>query len=132
MPSVTGIVRYDPRVRTPQGEVFDPWWLILEYDTALLERWRKVAEEEHGIRLSYPRWRAHITVVSGEIPRNRKKWGFRDGEEVRFTYTARIQTDGIFFWLPVRCDKLLDLRAALGLPRNPRRALHMTLGRVKR
>jgi len=131
VPEARGILRYDPRVETPQGEVFDPWWLILEYDSAILDRWRRAAQQQHGIRLSFPRWGAHVTVVSGEIPRHKKKWGLRNGEQVSFTYTERILTDGVFYWLNVKSGPLLDLRAALGLPRNPRRPLHITLGRVK-
>jgi len=128
----TGVLRYDPRATTPEGEVFDPWWLILDCDSALLDRWRKAAEDHYGVRLSYPRWRAHITVVNGEIPRKKKNWGLRDGEQIEFSYTTRIATDGTFYWLPVHCEQLLDLRVTLGLPRNPRRSLHMTLGRVKK
>ena len=132
MPSSTGVLRYDPRVEMPEGEVFDPWWLILEVDSALLDRWRARAEEERGIRLSYPRWGAHITVISGEIPPRKAKWGQRNGERIRFSFQEQIETDGVFCWVPVECDEALNIRAALGLPRRPRRGLHMTLGRIKR
>ena len=132
MIQTAGILRYDPRVKTPEGDVFDPWWLVLEYDSALLDHWRERVESEFGIRLSYPRWGPHISIVSGEAPRRRSRWGERDGERVAFEYVPRVETDGVFYWLPVRCDDALDIRAELGLRRIPRRALHMTLGRVKR
>ena len=132
MAASIGTLRYDPRVETPEREIFDPWWLILQYDPALLDQWRQTVEELHGIHLSYPRWGAHVTIVAGEIPRHKSKWGLRNGEQIRFTYTPHILTDDTFCWLPAKCDELLDLRATLGLPRNPRRTLHMTLGRVKK
>jgi hypothetical protein len=128
----TGILRYDPRISTAEGEIFDPWWLVLEYDSALLDHWRERAESKFGIRLSYPRWGAHISIVSGEAPRRRSQWGEQDGERIAFEYAARIETDSVFYWLAVRSADALAIRAALGLRRNPRRALHMTLGRVKR
>jgi hypothetical protein len=129
---VKGVLRYDPSVQTESGEIFDPWWLILEYDAAILDRWREVAEKRHRIRLSYPRWGAHISIVSGEIPARRSRWGWRNGEEIEFEYRPVVETDGVFYWIPARCEALLGIRESLGLPRIPRHSLHMTLGRVKR
>ena len=126
-----GKLLYDPRVVVDGVEHFDPWWVVVECDAAYLDPWRAMAEKEHGVRLTRPRWGAHLSVVSGEAPKAPERWGFRGGEEIAFEHAPAAQTDGTFFWLPVVAEELLDLREHLGLSRHPKSPLHLTLGRRK-
>ena len=132
MPQASGILRYDPRVVTTEGEIFDPWWLILEYDSMILDRFRAQVESDFNIRLAYPRWGAHITVIAGEVPRRKNRWGFREGDRIPFEFSSEVATDRTFYWLPVYCEDLPAIRERLGLRRIPNQGFHMTLGRVKR
>jgi hypothetical protein len=83
------------------------------------------------VRLSQPRWGAHISIISGEEPPHKERWGARDGERIEFTYDLAPRSEGVFYWLEVGCDELLDLREQLGLPRLPQHPFHLTLGRRK-
>jgi hypothetical protein len=129
---ITGRICYDPRATGAEGEHFDPWWVIVEYPTEDLERMRDQVERKLQIRLSWPRWGAHISVVTGEEPPRKQFWKHHDGETVRFEVGEALQTDGAFYWHNIRCPELHRLRAKLGLPRRPGRSLHLTLGRIKR
>jgi hypothetical protein len=131
MPTARGRLVYDPRVIVDGVEHFDPWWTVLECAPSLLDPHRAVVEARHGVRLTRPRWGAHLSVVSGEAPLVPERWGWRRGEEIEFLYAEEAETDGVFFWLRVLSEELLDIRAALGLVRQPRSPLHLTLGRRK-
>jgi hypothetical protein len=130
--TITGHIRYDPRTIDAEGEHFDPWWVIVEYPAEDLERMREQVEQELQVRLSRPRWGAHISVVSGEEPPRKQFWKHRDGELIRFEVDDALHTDGAFYWYHVRCPELHRLRAKLGLPRHPSQSFHLTLGRIKR
>src|SRR5262245_34100280 len=131
MVTVRGRILYDPRVIVDGVEHFDPHWVVVECAPAYLDPWRAAAEREHGVRLTRPRWGVHLSVISGEEPPARDRWGFRNGEDIAFEHATEAQTDGTFFWLPVVAEELLSLREHLGLPRQPRSPLHLTLGRRK-
>lgn len=131
MLSARGRLIYDPRVVADGVEHFDPWWAVLECAPSLLDPHRADVEARYGVRLTRPRWGAHLSVISGEEPPAPERWGLRGGEEIEFLYAEEAETDGAFFWLRVISEELLDLRAALGLPRHPRSPLHLTLGRRK-
>lgn len=76
-------------------------------------------------------WASHISIVRNEEPPDPTKWYEYDGEEIEFDYTPPVQNNEIFYWLPVTCERLLDIREELGLPRQPAYGLHLTVGNNK-
>jgi len=80
-----------------------------------------------------PSWREHISVIRDEEPPENKKhlWKKYDGQVVIFRYRPEIDHDGLYFWLDVECDFLLDLRVEIGLSRHPEYSLHLTVGNAR-
>lgn len=125
-----GTLRYSPKLT---GERNEKWWLILDCDPGIGSYYRHLFKAGHyGCKkLQAPSWAEHITVVRNEEPPIKNPWEKHDKKEVEFTYTTDyFGTDGIYVWLDVECEELLDIREALGLPRNPIYPLHLTIGNV--
>jgi hypothetical protein len=79
-----------------------------------------------------PAWGPHISVVRGEMPRNKALWGQYEGTQIRFRYDPNdVRRNDEYIWLPVECPALLDFREELGLRREPRQALHLTVAHWK-
>lgn len=128
-----GIIRYDPRITHRGRELFDPWWVILVYDSELLNRLHRKWEHALGIKLSKPLWGAHVSVVRGEKPPLRAMWGSREGQSVTFQYSSVLRTaraahlTRCYVW--ARCPELDAIREELGLPPFPAwNSYHMTVG----
>lgn len=82
-----------------------------------------------GLRLQHPAWGSHISVCRGEKVSNWKF--FKDkynGQNIEFEYSISPKTNGIHWWLKVKCEKALDIREDMGLSRNGKWGLHLTLG----
>ena len=77
----------------------------------------------------------HITVVrtGKETPPNMDVWGEHEGQQVEFTYSPAIQSDGTYFYLDVESDRIGDIREELGLPRYryDNKGYHITVGNIK-
>jgi len=71
-----------------------------------------------SLKLQKPRYDSHICVNYTEPPPDHKKhlWNKYAGQEIEFEYTNEIQTDGCYYWLPVKSEFLTDLRTELELP----------------
>jgi hypothetical protein len=132
MPLASGTIVYDPRTQEGGREHFDPWWVIVECEARIWEEARARAEAAAGVQLSRPLWAGHISVIGGEEPPHKDRWGHRAGEVIAFEYDDEPATDGSLYWIGVRCEPLADLREALGLARAPRYPFHITLGRKRK
>jgi len=152
-----GWLKPDPRADSIK---FRPGWLIVQCDrdwTWLMQRWMTLHGQGRWARIIDrarvlsdgktvdrtprlarvldfvpPAWGPHISVTRGErVPKD--KLGIRQsmrGRRITFAYDPNLQFNGEYFWLPVQCEELLDLREQLGLRREPRMPLHLTVARV--
>lgn len=143
----TGVIRYDPRHTKTRH---DDWWMIVECGRGLVLTYKwlldrdgtKIVPSDHlfdvdtrypviqrGVKVSESAWKAHISVVRGEKPRNPDAWRKYEGKRIKFQYSPMVQTNGAHYWLPVISDDLDDIRQELGLtkvarsyrPGNPER-----------
>lgn len=122
----TGRLKLNPE---KEGLPVGAWWLIVECCTDLGRYYRAMLNRYHlgAFKVQKPAWDAHISVIRGEEPTNKALWDKLDGTAVEFSYEDRLLTNDRHYWLPVRCDTVLDLREELGLPRNPTLDLHLTV-----
>jgi hypothetical protein len=79
-----------------------------------------------------PAWGPHISVTRGEHidKTQRGLWRSLPNRPVDFSFDPDLKFNGEYFWFQVQCDELLDLREQLGLRREPKQRLHLTVGRV--
>jgi hypothetical protein len=126
-----GILRYSPTqegIKSPSK-----WWLVVDTCEDLIAYYRHWWNWEHrffGPTIVRASWKSHISVVTDEVCPNLNAWGKYAGEEVRFTYEPDVRGNAEYFWIDVRCERLLDIREELGLSRNPTFSLHLTLGKA--
>jgi hypothetical protein len=111
-------------------EYHDSGWIVLaccQDLTRYYKSWLRVKA------LCSAPYGSHITIVNGreEDPRASDAWKKYNGKTIEFGYEPDIRTDGEYYWLPVVCPQLLDLREELGLKRELRFPLHLTVAKVK-
>lgn len=124
----SGTLRYSPKTWKKDQK----WWLVVDCDADIGAYYRHLfyLSSYRCERLTRPAWKEHVTVVRNEEPPEAHKslWGKYDGQEVVFSLAPISRTDGAFCWLDVTCERLLDIREELGLPREPQYALHLSYG----
>lgn len=125
-----GILRYSPKLI---GErVSDKWWLVIDVDQGICDLYRHLywLSKYKTVKLQRPAWGAHISVIRNEEPTDDKKhlWEKYADQELEIEYTSVVGDNDVHWWLPVICEKALDIRIELGLPRQPHHPLHMTFG----
>ena len=119
--------------------VFYNTWAIAYCDEGLRKYYAYLLEREKWIKLMMPKWGAHISVIRGDgetvLSEYQKKWKKYDGRRFDFEYGIDIAEDyggggRYYYWLPVECSFLLDIREEFGLGRDPivSNGLHLTLG----
>lgn len=136
-------------------KMFKPWWVIavvdghngkdlgdyyryllekrfgLHVQTSYTDKGVNVERTSIGLKLQLPAWGTHISVVRGE-PVDKRVWENYKSQYhdklVDFKYSISPRTSGVHWWLNVKSEELLDLRELMGLPRNPKWSLHLTLG----
>ena len=116
---------------TGQLRLHQDWWLVLHACPELGRYYRRgfnLLNRFNGIKIGDTRWGPHISVVRGEEPLYWKRWDQYHEIDIEFEYNPIYQTDGKHVWFPIKCDRLLDIREELGLKRQPRFYLHLTLG----
>jgi hypothetical protein len=113
------------------------WWMVLDCNTEEIGRYYRhlyLLERSRCHKLSRPYWGSHVTVVRNEKPPNHHLWWDYDGEEVIFHYRSGVRDNcgperfRSFYWLDVVCPRFCEIRKELGLPPNPDRTYHMTIG----
>ena len=116
------------------------WWMVLDDISENLGRYYRnlyFLDHNKGKKLCKPYWGAHVTIVRNEIPPNLAKWWDYHEEEVEFEYIPGVRDNfgperyRSFFWLDVRCPRFDEIRAELGLPPNPDRTYHVTIGSIE-
>lgn len=79
-----------------------------------------------------PAWGPHISVLRGEQPPVRGDWDKYEGTRVKFEYDpSDVRYNREYIWIPVSSPALLDLREGMGLRREPRMPLHLTIAHWK-
>lgn len=131
-----GRIRYSPTnngksIRRDGGTT--KWWIIIDCDPGIGHYYRDLYQmANYGVhKLQRPTWDAHISIVSNEKPSNMSFWKKYEGVYVDFEYVPIAESNKLYVWLPVVCEKALDIRSELGLKRNPYYPLHLTFGNRK-
>lgn len=72
-------------------------------------------------------------MVNGgvETPPNVNLWEKYEGKQVEFEYTNEVDSAYGYYWVPIKCEELLDLREELGLSRKLQWPLHLTIAKEK-
>ena len=124
----TGKLVYDPQF--PGQRKAGQFWLMVSVDEQIARYYKWLLLKERCLSINTGGiWGTHISVVRGE--RDRPKtgwWGSNDGEIVDFEYSETVEGDGTYFWLPVRSQKLAEIRVGYGLSPEPYFPFHLTLG----
>lgn len=125
-----GTLRYSPKAL---GDKASPnWWLILDCDRELGRYYRHLyyLSNHKCHQLMRPACAEHVTVIRNEEPADQFKhlWEKYDNQEVEFLLRLEAETDGRYVWLPVECSFVLEIRAELGLSREPEIPLHLSIG----
>ena len=106
----------------------DGGWAVIDCPLDIVHYYNRVVRWLKWIKLSEPLHGAHITLVAGTHETgDKKKWGYRDGEKVDFWY-GPVQGDGGYYWLPVYCPDIQEIRKVLGLKPNLKWQAHLTIG----
>lgn len=114
--------------------IYHSKWVIMECPKDILDYYWHWIFLEKGIKLHKPRFGSHISVIRGDESFDRNSPLYRKYHEniLSFSYTNKLETNGDYWWLPVSCTKLENLREELGLIRNPPFGFHLTIGRENR
>jgi hypothetical protein len=143
----SGVIEYDPY----RGDMANTqWWCVMNTDNELCRYYREWVQKnptffgETRLDLIQPSWKAHVSLVRGETPREEYKplWKKYHRKKVKFDYdpvvrrtgdTTGNDRPGTFFFLDVYFDLYLVLRGELGLQTErdgvPFKG-HLTIGRT--
>ena|ERR1700676_966439 len=122
-------------VYSPQSHLgINKNWVVLMGDDNISLYYRKLYEMEYpylngrfSSKLTRPIWGSHCSFIRNEFISD-KLWGTDNNKIIEFDYFDGVKTNGTYFWLRVECPYLLNLRERLGLCRNPKLDLHLTIG----
>ncbi len=118
----------EPRVKDKGNR---KWWLLLKCDPEIINFYSWLSVRNGWEIVKGSRWGPHISVVSGEKPKNMWHWNRLPGKSCEFRYSIHQRHDDHFIWLDVQSDELERIRNNLGLPSKPYFSFHLTLGRFR-
>ncbi|MNC01393.1 hypothetical protein D3C81_958460 [compost metagenome] len=121
----TGIVTYDPTA----GKAANQWWVIIRGDEGIIDYYKHWIEKKNKVLINKPLFGSHISVVRGEEPTHKELWRYNHDVEVEFEYSNQIDTLNGYWWVPVKCERLSELRVKLGLSAEPLHGFHLTIGK---
>lgn len=132
----TGKIVYDPKRGSMKSRT--DWWCVVDVDREITRHLRWWVKKEYWVDLCQPSWDAHISIIRGEKPRPNLMhlWKKYQGERVEFEYDLNIRRSGDttggdrpnhFWFVNIKCPKLIEIRKELKLPYNWN--LHLTIGR---
>lgn len=123
-----GKIIYDPVA----GNANNPWWVIVECPKDIIDYYHHWILKELGLKINKPLFGAHISVIRGEEPPSELQslWRKHHEQEVEFTYTHDVHSEGTYYWLDVECAELSELRNELGLDPHVQFGFHLTIGRI--
>lgn len=123
-----GILRYSPKLLGDKSS--SKWWLVIDCDPEFGKYYRNLfyLMTNRCYKLQRPAWECHITVIRDEEPPNKELWEKYNGQEIDFQVIPQIETNGDYYWFPVKCDLALDMRQELGLGREPVLPFHVSIG----
>lgn len=103
----------------------------MECPKDIVDYYRSWVLREKGIKLHKPRFGSHVSVIRGNEELDRQSSLYRKHHEVKvcFQYGNDLQTNGDYWWLPVTCELLGEIRQELGLIAEPPFGFHLTIGR---
>lgn len=118
----------NPRVKDKGNR---KWWLLLKCDPEIINFYCWLATRNGWDIVKCSRWGPHISVVTGEKPKDKKFWESLPGRKCKYRYFINHKTDGSFIWLDVQSNDFEEIRMNLGLKPKPYFNFHLTIGRFK-
>jgi len=109
-------------------------WLVLLVDNNIAEYYRHLIYLfDRRLKLQPPKHDTHITIIAGKYENvsNHFNWKKYHHQEIEFEYSTDIGTDGCYFWLPIECKYIEDIRVELELPPTIPIPWHLTIGNLK-
>lgn len=126
-----GWLEYNPtRREIKKIRAADDWWLTLTIPGDVCKYYVWWMQKEKGISLQLPVWRPHITILNGRKPVSVDKqhlWKKYQGEKINFEYQPNIEQNWKFWSLPVRSNRIHEIRKELGVDDDF--PFHITVGR---
>lgn len=107
------------------------WWLLLKCDPEIINLYCWFAIRNGLEIVKGSRWGPHISIVTGERPKDKILWKTLPGKEYRYRYSVNHRVQGPFVWLDVQSDDLEKVRINLGLKPKPHFNFHLTIGRLR-
>jgi hypothetical protein len=107
-------------------------WAIVECSKMLMDYYRYFIWKETGVKISPPKFGAHISFIRGEaIDKTLKPllWKKHHDKVFSFQYSHVLETNNDHWWLSAKSDFLSELRKEMGLSDEPPFGFHLTIGR---
>lgn len=111
-------------------------WLMIYIEKGICEYYSHLLHMYcRRIDLNPPMHGAHISVIAGKYEiiddAHKHLWNKYQDTQIDFQYRQEVENDGEYFWLPVKCERIEDIREELGLPRKSPIPWHLTIGNLK-